>query len=84
LPADWNVHATLGRSWFNPVECQLRNSTIMERYYRILLLVALIGIAVGIAGAVLELRMIAIAGCLAVPAAAYVVAVLIGFFRPRD
>jgi hypothetical protein len=56
----------------------------MERYYRILLLVALIGIAVGIAGAVLELRMIAIAGCLAVPAAAYVVAVLIGFFRPRD
>jgi hypothetical protein len=56
----------------------------MERYYRILLLIALIGIAVGIAGVVLELRVIAIVGCLAVPAAAYFIAVLIGFFRQRD
>jgi hypothetical protein len=48
----------------------------MEGYYRILLLIALIGIAVGIAGVVLELRLIALVGCLAVPAAAYVMCVI--------
>jgi hypothetical protein len=53
----------------------------MERYYRVLLLLALIGIAIGLAGMILEQRLIVVGGCLVIPAVAYFVAVLIGFIR---
>jgi len=53
----------------------------MERYYRILLLFTLIGVAVGITGLVLDQRVLALIGCLLIPAGAYAVAVLIDLFR---
>ena len=53
----------------------------MERYYRILLLIVLVGIAFGIGGLILEQRAIALVGCLIMPPLAYVIAVLIAVFR---
>lgn len=56
----------------------------MERGYRILFLIALIGIAAGIAAMMLDYRVIAAAGCLIVPVVAYLIAVLIGIVNDRD
>lgn len=53
----------------------------MERYYRPLFLFALLGLAVGIAGVILEQNTLGILGCLIIPAAAYTLAVLIDLFR---
>lgn len=55
----------------------------MERYYRLLLLMALIGIAAGIVGLILDYRVLALIGCLLVPAAAYAAAVIVGLIRRR-
>lgn len=55
----------------------------MERYYRLLLLMALIGIAVGIAGLILDQSVLGLIGCLLIPAASYLVAVLIDVARRR-
>lgn len=53
----------------------------MKRYYRALLISALLGLAVGIASLVLDRRILGVAGCLLIPATAYVLTLPIDLFR---
>ena len=86
VAADFALVAILGRKQKDKVRRGNpgKQNTSMDRYYRILLLFSLISVAVGIAGLLLEQRVVALVGCLIVPPVAYVVAVLIDLARRRD